>query len=443
MKRIAMILAISLVALAFATAQDAAGNASGAAASGNAAASVQTATPAAAPAAPAPAAAAATPAAAAAATPAPRPEMALSESARYIVYSEGGAERAADLDARLEALFGLYNGLFHFDSTALGAKLHVREFSDKAGFDAYLNQVAGQTKDDFVYLHYTSLERSELLLFTKDGDGGEASLAHQAFVQYLKAFVKNPPVWMRDGFAVYFESARWDAASKTMTFPENLSWLETAKALQAKGGLLPLAKLLAMGQEDSRASLDVFYPEAWAFASFLVNARDKAYNRLLWDSISTLKRDAALADNQAAVGNLVASWYGVDAAQAAFYTYLSGRKTFGDLLVDGVAAYNAKTYDAAKAAFEAAATLDSASYVPPYYLGLIAYNAGDYSLAEYNYRTALKLGCDAATTNYALGVNAFAQNRMDEAKTYLSAAKTADTARYGAKADELLKRLGM
>ena len=438
MKKIALSLAIALLALAFVTAQDAAGNTSGNTASGNAAAAgAQTAAPAAAPAESSPAAAAATPVAA------PRPEMALSESARYVVYSEGGAARAADLDARLEALFGLYNGLFHFDPAILGAKLHVREFSDKAGFDAYLNQVAGQTKDDFVYLHYTSLERSELLLFTKDGESGEASLAHQAFVQYLKAFVKNPPVWMRDGFAVYFESARWDAASRTMAFPENLSWLETAKALQAKGSLLPLEKLLAMGQEDSRASLDVFYPEAWAFASFLVNAKDKAYNRLLWDSISTLKRDAALADNQAAVGNLVASWYGVDAAQSAFTAYLSGRKTFGDLLTDGVAAYNAKTYDAAKADFEAAAALDATSYVPPYYLGLIAYGAGDYSLAEYSYRTALKLGCDPATTNYALGVNAFAQNRMDEAKTYLSAAKTADTARYGAKADELLKRLGM
>lgn len=438
-----MTLAIALLAFAFATAQTttesgsaatpaapvAAGNASG-----NAAAS--TAAPAAAPAESAPAA----PAMSAAAS---RPEMAMSESARYVVYSESGAARAADLDARLEALFGLYNGLFHFDPAALGAKLHVREFADKAGFDAYLNQVAGQTKDDFVYLHYTSLERSELLLFAKEGEAGEASLAHQAFVQYLKAFVKNPPVWMRDGFAVYFESARWDAASESISFPENLAWLETVKALQAKGGLLPLAKLLVMGQEDSRSSLDVFYPEAWAFASFLVNDKDKACNRLLWDSISTLKRDASLADNQVAVSNLVASWYGVEAAQDAFSSYLSGRKTFADLLSDGVTAYNAKTYDAAKAAFEAAAALDAGSYVPPYYLGLIAYNAGDYSLAEYNYRTALRLGCDPATTNYALGVNAFAQNRSDDAKTYLLAAKSADSARYGAKADELLKRLGM
>jgi len=435
MKKIALSLAIALLALAFVTAQDAAGNASGSTASGNAAAAgAQTAAP-----------AEAAPAAAAETAPVapPRPEMALSESARYVVYSEGGAARAADLDARLEALFALYNGVFRFDPATLGAKLHVREFSDKAGFDAYLNQVAGETKDDFVYLHYTSLERSELLLFAKDGDSGEASLAHQAFVQYLKAFVRNPPIWMRDGFAVFFESARWDAASRTMTFPENLAWLETAKALQSKGGFLPLGKLLSIGQEESRSVLDVFYPEAWAFASFVVNSKNRDYNRLLWDSISTLAPAASLEANQEAVSDLVDVWYGLDAAQAAFASYLSGRKTFGDLLTDGVAAYNAKTYDAAKTAFEAAAALDATSYVPPYYLGLIAYGAGDYSLAEYNYRTALKLGCDPATTNYALGVNAFAQNRMDEAKTYLSAAKTADAARYGAKADELLKRLGM
>lgn len=404
----------------------------------NAAAPATTAPAATAPAAAAPAVTTAAPAAVA-----PRPEMAMSESGRYVVYSELGAARAADLDARLEALFGLYNGLFHFDTAGLPAKLHVREFADKAGFDAYLNQVAGQTKEDFVYLHYSNLERSELLLFAKEGAAGEASLAHQAFVQYLKAFVKNPPIWMRDGFAVYFESARWNAEAKAMDFPENLAWLETAKAIQAKGGLISLAKFLSLGQEDSRSSLDVFYPEAWAFASFLVNSKDRAYNRLLWDSITALAPDATLADNQAAVGTLVASWYGTDAAQAAFNTYLSGRKTFADLLSDGVAAYNAKTYDAAKAAFEAAARLDATSYVPSYYLGLIAYNAGDYSLAEFNYRTALKLGCDPATTNYALGVNAFAQNRTEEAKTYLVAAKTADTARYGAKADELLKRLGM
>lgn len=368
-------------------------------------------------------------------------EMAKSESSHYIVYAETGTDRAADLSARLEALFGLYSGAFHFDAATLGAKLQVREFKNKTGFDAYLNQVAGQTKDDFVYLHYSSLERSELVLFFKDGPDAETSLAHQAFVQYLKAFVKNPPLWIRDGFAVYFESARYDPKAKTISFPENLAWLETAKTLQSKKSLLPLQKLLMLSQDEARGGLDVFYPEAWAFASFLVNTDDKEMSRVFWDSLSALQRDGSLVDNQSAVANRFASWAGIEKADAAFLAYLGGKKTFADLVTEGVAAYSAKNYPASRSSFEAAVKLDATSYVPPYYLGLIAYAAGDYSLAEYNYRSALQLGCDAGTANYALGVNALAQNRGEDAKTFLLAAKTAAPDRYTAKVDELLKRL--
>lgn len=444
MKKYTAILAIALALAAFAFAQNAAGPAGATPQAGNApAAAAPAAAPADAATGPAPVAPAAAPVADLAAKPAAAPAMALSESARYMVYSEGGASRAADLDTRLEALFSLYNSLFHFDATQLSSKLRVREFATKAGFDAYLNQVAGQTKDDFVYLHFTALERSELLLFAKDGDEAEASLAHQAFVQYLKAFVHNPPLWLRDGFAVFFESARWDAEAKDLVFPENLAWLETVKAFAAKDELIPLEKLLVIAPEESRSSLEVFYPEAWAFVSFLFNAEDRAYNRLLWDSISSLKADAELAANQESLATLVMAWYGKDETQSAFTDYLESRKTFPELLQAGVAAYDEKDYKLAQEAFETAARLDSASYVPAYYLGLIAYAAGDYSLAEYNYRTALELGCDPATTNYALGVNAFAQNRAADAKTYLVAAKTASPERYEAKAGELLKRLGM
>jgi hypothetical protein len=368
--------------------------------------------------------------------------MAKAESGRYIVYAESGAERAAALDAQLEALFDLYSSVFHFDQSSLGIKLRVREFKDKAGFDAYLNQVAGQTKDDFVYLHYASLERSELVLFGKAGDEAEASLAHQAYVQYLKAFIKNPPLWLRDGFSVYFESARWDPKAKSMAFPENVAWLETAKALREKKGLLPIEKLISLSAEEAKAGVDVFYPEAWAFASFLVNAEDKSYNRLFWDSLSALHRDSSLAENQAAVSKLFASWTGFDKAELAFGAYLDGKKTFSDLVTEGVASYGSKNYSAASASFEAAARLNASSYIPLYYMGLIAYANGDYSLAEYDYKSALALGCDAGTANYALGVNAIALNKPEEAKAYLQAARTASPERYGAKADELLKRLG-
>jgi hypothetical protein len=362
-------------------------------------------------------------------------------SDHYGVLSELGQERAEALSRQLEAYYGLYNTLFRFDDAELKAPLNVREFKDKGAFDAYLGQVVGQTKDDFVYLHYPNPERSELLLFGKDEPDFSASLAHQAFVQFLKAYVPNPPLWMREGLAVWFESARWDDESSKLDFPENLAWLETAKSLKERSLLMPLDKLLSIGQDEARSELDVFYPQSWALVSFLLNSEDKTYNRLLWDSISALRVDAGLDGNQAAVLRLVESWYGLPEAEAAFGDYLAGRKTFPELVALGVRKYADKAWDEAASAFDAAMAMNEASYVPPYYLGLIAYAKNDFSVAEYRYKAALELGCDPAITNYALGVNAYAQNRLDDAKAFLALAKEAAPDRYGTKVDELVAKI--
>ena len=361
-------------------------------------------------------------------------------SDHYSVLSELGQDRSDLLSRQLEACYGLYNGLFRFDPAGLKAKLNVREFKDKAGFDAYLGQVVGQTKDDFVYLHYPNPERSELLLFSKDEPDFSTSLAHQAFVQYLKAYVPNPPLWMREGLAVVFESARWDDAKGELAFPENLAWLETAKSLKERSLLMSLESLLTIGQDQARAELDVFYPQSWAFASFLLNSKEKAYNRLLWDAMSALRKDAGLEDNQAALLKMVDSWYALAEAEGAFVAYLDERKTFPELVAAGVRKYADKAWDEASAAFDAALALNSESYVPQYYLGLIAYAKNDFSAAEYRYKAALELGCDPAITNYALGVNAYAQNRLDDAKAFLAVAKETAPDRYGTKVDELVAK---
>jgi hypothetical protein len=361
-------------------------------------------------------------------------------SEHYLVLSELGGERAAALSRQLEAYFGLYNGIFRFDPAALRSKLNIREFMVKGGFDSYLGQVVGQTKDDFVYLHYPSPERSELLVFGKDEPDFSASLAHQAFVQYLKAFVSNPPLWMREGLAVWFESARWDDKGGKLLFPENLAWLETVKALKDRALLMSLDRILVLGQEEARAELDVFYPESWALVSFLVNTQDKSYNRLLWDSIAALRKEANLDENQAAVARIVDTWYGTDAAEKAFGAYLAERKTFPELVAIGVRLYADKSWDEAAAAFEASMKMNADSYVPQYYLGLIAYAKNDFNAAEASYQTALELGCDPGITNYALGVNAYAQNRLEDAKAYLAQSKDSAPDRYGTKVDELLAK---
>jgi tetratricopeptide (TPR) repeat protein len=364
------------------------------------------------------------------------------ESAHYIVLSELGQDRAAALSRQLEALFGLYDGFFRFDASDLKAKLNVHEFADKTGFNTYMTQIVGQSKDDFVYLHYASPERSELLLFPKAEPDYSASLAHQGFVQFLKAFIPNPPLWIREGVAVSFESAVWDDKAGKLNFPENLAWLETVKSLKARNLLMGLDKLLTIGPDEVRANLDVFYPQAWAFTSFLLNSPDKSYNRLLWDSVAALRKDASLEDNEASVARIVDTWYGNDAVDKAFGAYLADRKTFPELVALGVRKYGEKTWGEASAAFVAAQSLNAASYVPDYYLGLIAYAQNQFDVADGHYKQALALGCDPAITNYALGVNAYAQNRLDDAKGFLQTAKTAAPDRYTEKVDSLIAKIG-
>ncbi len=384
------------------------------------------------------AAAPAAPVAAAAATAASSFGQASGD--HYLVLSELGKERATALERQLEANFQLFDSVFRFDATAMADKLNVREFKDKAGFDAYLGQIVGQTKDDFVYLHYPTPERSELLLFNKAEPDFSASLAHQAFVQFLKHFIPNPPLWMREGLAVMFESARWDDKAAKLDFQENLAWLETAKSLKERNLFMPLDRLLTVGQEEARSELDVFYPEAWAFVSFLANTEDRAYNRLLWDAISGLRKDASLEENGGTVAKIVKAWYGLADAEKAFADYLASRKTFPELVADGVRQYGDKDWAEATKSFEEAQALTKDSYVPGYYLGLIAYAKNDFTLAETQYKGALGLGCDPAITNYALGVNAYAQNRIEDAKAYLAIARKASPDRYGNKVDELLAK---
>ena len=63
----------------------------------------------------------------------------------------------------MESCLGLYNSVLHFDLSQLKVKLKVRIYADKSGFDDYLTSVIKETKDDFVYIHYSDLGKCELV----------------------------------------------------------------------------------------------------------------------------------------------------------------------------------------------------------------------------------------------------------------------------------------
>lgn len=360
----------------------------------------------------------------------------------YTVWVTGEKATADALAERLEKLFELFNSYFRFDTSLLKGPLTVRMFADKTAFDAYVQKVTGQAKEDFVYIHYPTVERSELVIFDKaDVQDFDASLAHQAFVQFVKAFVAEPPVWIREGFAVYFERVLWDSNTKTLSFMENDSWLETIKILQQQKKLVTIEKLLSMNTEEATLSIDVFYPQAWAFISFLINSEKPVYQRFLWDVIASLRANPQDQDMPVKIKNYFTSWYNKNDADLDFEGYITSQKTFAEYITEGVQAYTDKNYDIALTYFLSAVKKNPDNYIAHYYLGLIAYAKNDYARAEQYYKTALALGADQAITYYALGINAFASKRFEDAKTLLLKAQELAPEKYDEKVKELLARI--
>ncbi len=382
------------------------------------------------------------PAASAATTTVVATQSYSASSRHYAVWSDISTDDATALATTLDGLFGVYNEYFRFDDSTLKSALTVRKFATKDAFDSYLRKVIGETKDDFVYLHYPTVERSELVVFAKDSaDDFDASLAHQAFVQFLKAFIAEPPLWIREGFAVFFERTRLDSKTGVVSYADNQAWLETVKLLQSQSRLYKITDLLVLSADDARSGLDVFYPQSWALVSFFMNSPDRRYNRFIWDAIAHLSPDGTLEQNQNTVRDFFLRWHSEQAAQADFVTFLDGQKTFAELVTSGVRAYGDKDLETAQKSFTQALAKNATSYIPPYYLGLIAYAKGDYVQADEYYKTALELGSDAPITNYALGINAYASRRFDEAKAYLQKASDGDPAKYQAKAGDIITRI--
>ena len=366
------------------------------------------------------------------------------ETDHYRVYSETSQAQADDVAHRMEAAAAVYNDVFHFDLSTLPTKFRVRVFKDLDSFNAYLDKVLSQKRTDFVFVAWSDPERSELLCFPKDDAAFTASLLHQGCIQFIKGFVDNPPVWLREGVATYLDSSVWDAKAGAFTVKPNLSWLDSLKAMvrgETPSKLIALPDLLTLSRDKAQAQMDVFAPESWGFVQFLLNAPDRRYSRALWDAVTALAPGATLDDNSQKSRKRAFSWFKDQALQQDFQSYILSLKTAPDLVRDGIDLYTRTDLANAESSFAKSIDLDPSGGTAWYYLGLIAYARKDYTKAEDDYLKAFQLGANAGVINYALGVNSFVAGKNSDASKYLNFAKQADKAAYGDKVDALLKRI--
>ena len=368
------------------------------------------------------------------------------ESENYHINSDVSEPYAKEIAEKMEAALVLFNNFLHFNTDALEAKLNVTIFKNKDKFDLYLISVLKASREDFVYIHYSDISKSELVGFKKDSNEDfNSSLLHQGFIQFLKSYVPNPPIWLREGTATCLESSQWDSTIKSFSYKPNFIWLKTLKSIIQDTGynatILSMDSLLSLDKDNASRNINVFYPQSWGFVFFLLNSENKEYNRMFWDTITNLESDATLMQNSLSVKQNIFKWINLSIIQNDFITYIESLKTYQELVQDGVNYYTLEQYTEAEESFKKAIIFEPEAYISFYYLGLISYAKKEYLIADSYYKQAILYGAETGITKYAMGINAFANSQYKEAIGYLLEAKFSDPENYTANVDSLLLRI--
>jgi len=341
-------------------------------------------------------------------------------------------QEAQVLAQQMESRLAAYNQVFRFDTGRLALPLRIRAFRSRELYESYVgSRLGGEVPPGAVYLHFNRAELRELVIHLGYED---EALPFQAFIQFLRAFVPNPPVWIRDGFAVHFATLGFDAQGQP-THRENLIWLDAIREMQELPSPESIMRTVAP------ASIENFPGMAWSLVSFFLNSGNEHYLRSLTESFMMLSYINTAEENAVAIANRMAMWNDMDVMTVDHLDYLGSLRSFSEVVADGQAAYGASRTAEAEAAFRRALEIRPDHYAPWYYLGLMAYNAGDTETAERYYNKALAFGADTASVMYAMALNAATAGRMDEAVELLN--QTAELApdRFGERVRTLIAQL--
>lgn len=354
------------------------------------------------------------------------------ESQYYTIHHPFSEAEGEYLGEKMDSFFLFFNEYFHFNIENSENKLTVKIFPNRSSYSSYLLEVT-DSNSSFVFIQYHNPAKSELIGFVNPNEDFNETLIHYSFIQFLRTYIKNPPLWLEKGFAVYFEKCKYREKRDEIYYKENLTWLNSLKKIMridlvgdSTDQIIPMSKLLYMREKEINDNITLFYSQSWGMVSFLLNYPDALYNRIIWDSIRSMDGDADRSQNENSAKK-VFDWVNINRYSKDFYNYINTIYTFPELVEKGIELYNANQHQDAKNRFIKAISLEDENFIPYYYLGLVNYNLSDYAMAEFYYNSAIQLDGDKGLCYYALGVNAFAENKLLEASDYLTQAGEIDS----------------
>lgn len=189
-------------------------------------------------------------------------------SAHYIVYSDIDRRVCTDAAKVLEDAYRLYN--VHLKRAAPNTRrFRVYLFSGQAGFLAHCRDALGASPVNAAGV-YSPVLRQLLIWNLPDRDAMMRTVRHEGFHQYFHRVLNDPPTWLNEGLAEYYETAdyrngRWHTGLVRSDFVAALLAPEKGATTDSVEDLIRLTPR----RFYSRANRT--YPLAWAFVHFLLH----------------------------------------------------------------------------------------------------------------------------------------------------------------------------
>ncbi len=361
-------------------------------------------------------------------------------SEHFLIRVESNITTARNISLQLEAMYTFFNQYFRFPEKSSGLPLKVTILNSKPEFDAYLRPIIQRQYNGYVYLHYGVESRNELVGFVSNLQEVTVSLVQQAFQQYLKHHIKNPPLWISEGFGGYIRDAQFDAQTQQINFVEKS---ETAESIQisldenVNYSLLPMNTVLSMTRESLAANNTSFYTTIWALFSYLLNDAPPHHSRILWDSIAYLSSSASAADNLNKLGERVYSWIDYSSLDRNILAYVQNYETPYTLLGKGQSLMQENKYAEAEEIFKRVTEIQPSGVGGYYYLGYANYHQGKYDSAIVFYEQAQTYGLDANLGNLAIALAYHSMGDTDRAIDVINLVEP--SSKHYARSQELLR----
>lgn len=220
----------------------------------------------------------------------------------YHVTTDIDEETAYRVAQELEDAYSRYRRDLGYVEVKEQPRFRVFVFSGEAGFQAYFDALGGGAIENVAGL-YTPVLKQLLIWNLPDREQMLTTVRHEGFHQYLDSRMDDPPRWLNEGLAEYYETSELERGRwKDGAVHPSHAWILTQSELPV------LSEFLSMSSAEFNRDMGRHYALAWAFVHFL--RHESADARKLFEGLFDDLLDGR--SSQVAVGRLLESVDPVD-----------------------------------------------------------------------------------------------------------------------------------